>query len=153
MVDKTPILDIKPYLPPYDVIPNVICADWVINAPVKVNSSRTNTSHIILIQKVNVVWNEIAIQQLTEFVENKKLIFYQDLSELKSVIEEILCQDPRSVVWRKIKEEKYGFRIDILNIFCNFEISNEPNENGEELNLQNVNIMEIQDWSEKYNWN
>jgi tRNA (Thr-GGU) A37 N-methylase len=36
LVDGTPIIDIKPYLPPYDIIEGATYPSWIENAPIKV---------------------------------------------------------------------------------------------------------------------
>jgi len=123
LIDGTPILDIKPYVPEYDLIPNSISPDWIKQPPRAPLKSVTFTTEVDKI--------------LEEFLPI--LEFYDNLLDLKCAIQEILILDPRSTFFRKKNAlDVYGFCIDNLNILCTFT--------DEGL----VSVIGAEDWSSRY---
>lgn len=109
LIDGTPILDIKPYIPFYDSIPQATTPEWVVESP------RSPFKQI--------TWSTQALQQLTSLVE--KLEFYDNLEDIQQTIEQTLTPDIRSTHQRNISKENqnnnksYSFRLD--NLFIIFE--------------------------------
>ncbi|PRP80634.1 wee1-like protein kinase-like [Planoprotostelium fungivorum] len=129
LVDGTPVLDIKPYVPIYDSVPSAQTPEWILSPPVS---------------PLEIEYTSEALQQLQEVCDKKVLEFYKNPEELKEAITEVLTLDPRSVEWkRKLKKgvmSHYGFCIDVLNIVCGFD-GDAPSH---------AKIMRVEDWSTRY---
>lgn len=81
LVDGTPVLDVKPYVPAYDSIPDAKIPDWINESPVKPFQF--------------VLWNP----KVTSFMELEADDFLEVLEtteDLQSTIEQVLIQDIRS---------------------------------------------------------
>jgi tRNA-Thr(GGU) m(6)t(6)A37 methyltransferase TsaA len=101
LIDGTPVLDIKPYIPKYDIIPEAVTrADWV------------DTPSTVL----NVVFTDEAINLLSNLVYLCPKLD-KDEEKVKAVITEMLLADPRSV-YRKEKHmnKPFGFLLEGINI-------------------------------------
>jgi tRNA (adenine37-N6)-methyltransferase len=94
LVDGTPVLDIKPYVPTYDAVPSDVCTvpDWVADGlstarPVQFTESAENELH-------NIVWNH---SNSLEFYGNDSSLTNDTVYDsIKACIEEILATDVRS---------------------------------------------------------
>lgn len=99
MIDGTPVLDIKPYMPTIESKPDAK-EGWSATVP-----ERT----------VTCTWEPQALADLT-------IQFGQDQDTAKAAIESILSLDPRPVVYRGTRENpnpytsQYGFRFESANI-------------------------------------
>lgn len=99
LVDGTPILDIKPYLPSADAVLEAR-AGWTGDRPLRT---------------IEVVFSEEAERGLEKF-------FIEDASRARRAICEILELDPRPVFYRGTDEKPnpytdvYGFRFDDFNV-------------------------------------
>ena len=97
VIDGTPVLDIKPYIPYSDSIPTAKAA-WAAETPP---------------QNLNIEWTTNAIEELKSL---------SDFDETKPLAEAILRMDPRPGFYRGTKARPnpymstYGFRIKNLNI-------------------------------------
>jgi len=102
LIDGTPVIDIKPYIPQYDAIPEATTPPWITAASSPLTS---------------VVFSEKSLQLLEEFLP--KLKHFKNLDELRKTIEDLLLSDIRSV-YRKQKcaDELFGFHLDNLNVQC-----------------------------------
>lgn len=156
MLDSTPVLDIKPYIPEYDY-PKKRSANSSPNTPIKSREEpEGEEDHIdddanaISLQSTSledddeikvpswitttsntleVIFSENSLQQICEMNINQKSI------------EEILKQDPRSVYVReKYLSQIYSFQIDGKNVICRFD-----DKNRTVTVLQIRNIMEMND--------
>lgn len=156
MLDSTPVLDIKPYIPEYDY-PKKRSANSSPNTPIKSREEpEGEEDHIdddanaISLQSTSledddeikvpswitttsntleVIFSENSLQQIREMNINQKSI------------EEILKQDPRSVYVReKYLSQIYSFQIDGKNVICRFD-----DKNRTVTVLQIRNIMEMND--------
>jgi tRNA-Thr(GGU) m(6)t(6)A37 methyltransferase TsaA len=111
LVDGTPVLDIKPYIPSYDSIKDAIVPNWIQDSVVK--------------SLKDVFWTEDAMKQLTQFVENKTLEYYDNFDDIKNVISDIVKLDIRSSHQRNqansLELQQYNFRIDILKVNFTFD--------------------------------
>jgi tRNA-Thr(GGU) m(6)t(6)A37 methyltransferase TsaA len=128
LVDKTPILDIKPVIPRYDCVPaiNAAVPDWI-----------GEDKYVTTIERENIIWSEEAVQQLKEIVDLKKMIYYETFDEISEAIIQVLQTDPRPVYVRKKSMEKlYGFRIDVINVRCSVS------------ERDRIEIVEIELWEE-----
>lgn len=103
LIDGTPILDIKPYVPNYDALPNAVDSSLWIGASSEVQ---------------NVNFEQAALDNLHNLAQFCDL-FDHDASKIRLAIEETLLADPRSV-YRKQKcaTKSFGFRLDKLSIQC-----------------------------------
>ena len=81
LVNGTPILDVKPYIPQYDSLPNAVSPNWITEAP------RAKLDKVSFTPQ--------AESQLRDMIP--KLRFYNSYDEITQAIEELLVQDPRSV--------------------------------------------------------
>jgi len=147
LVDRTPIIDLKPYIPCYDAIPGAFTPLWI-------DSERS----------VSVIRVEIAASAESELqMLLPKLHFFESFEDIRAAIIEVLTLDPRSIFWREsCSDRRYGFCIDCLNICCEFSpmdtnLNTSGNCNGESDLRRNkgnqyfvAHVVEIQDWSHKY---
>ena len=93
LLDQTPILDIKPYVP---------YSDAIVDA--QAGYAQTEPS-----RQKQVSFAEHALTQLGHY--------HKDHPELKTLIEQVLCQDPRPAYKQgKIDEKQYGMQLYQLNI-------------------------------------
>lgn len=119
LVDGTPILDLKPYLPSSDCLPSAL-SGWT--------GSKAE-------RQIRVVFTEKAESDLVRLVGPERV------SRFRSAISELLELDPRPVFYRGTPEnpnpytDLYGFRFDDLNIV--YRMSEATAE-----------ILEVQAWSE-----
>jgi len=106
LVDGTPILDVKPFLPFADTArgEEVTIAPWLQQMPTP---------------DLRVKLSDAAAAQLHELVPAMRLL--RDEEQARRAIEEVLVADPRSVHWRQQRaSEEFGFCLDTLNIVCTF---------------------------------
>jgi hypothetical protein len=84
LVEGTPVLDIKPYVPAYDSIPDATVAEWV----------RKST-----IERREVEFEQLALDQLEEIVGCCKLQHFKksESEQLRVAIHETLSVDVRSI--------------------------------------------------------
>lgn len=107
LIDGTPILDIKPYIPRYDSplpsdIPTI--AQWVENP--------TPIEKVVFEDKVEALLLEIAT----------KMPILDSVEKLKNTIGQVVLSDPRSVYRKKKCEgEPFGFHVDMANVQCRIE--------------------------------
>jgi tRNA-Thr(GGU) m(6)t(6)A37 methyltransferase TsaA len=118
LVDGTPILDLKPYLPSSDCLPQAT-AGWT--------TSRAE-------RQITVIFSPKARQNLKERVGERA-------DRFESAIRELLELDPRPVFYRGTALEPnpytdvYGFRFDDLNVIYQMAEST-------------AQVLEIQSWAE-----
>ncbi len=116
LIDGTPILDLKPYLPSSDCLPQAT-AGWTTSRPER---------------RVTVVFSTNALKDLRERVA-------QRAERFQSAIKELLELDPRPVFYRGTIAEPnpytdiYGFRFDDLNVVYRMSEST-------------AEVLEIQAW-------
>lgn len=134
MVDDTPVVDIKPYIPNYDS-PQKAQSETTSSTmrsreepegeeepevTVAVQSPQANTDNQVKVPQwvsnhkvLKVIFSDNALQQIHELKVNKKSI------------EEILENDPRSVYVReKYLSQIYDFQVDGNNVICKFDDKN-----------------------------
>ena len=99
LVDGSPVVDIKPYLPWADSLPDAQAA-WAPEAP----------------KLLPVAFTPLARQQLTEQPESQRL---------ESLISEVLAQDPRPAYQRAASDRVYGVRLAGLNVKFTYRRENE----------------------------
>ena len=90
LVDGTPVIDIKPYLPQYE-IRHEAKAGWVDETVTK---------------KINVEFDPVAEIQLADWIRES------GRNELRQVISDIIIQDPRPVIYRGFEETGGKYRQD-----------------------------------------
>jgi tRNA-Thr(GGU) m(6)t(6)A37 methyltransferase TsaA len=96
IIDGTPVFDIKPYIPQFESIPHAK-AQWVEQNPE---------------QQIVVRWADGLIGQLTNYCAHSKEIQKYQLSaeSLKELIEEVVSQDPRPLVYRGYEGQDSPYR-------------------------------------------
>eukprot|EP01132_Coremiostelium_polycephalum_P009056 gene9056-11094_t len=113
IIDGTPILDIKPYIPMYDSIQDSMVPDWVNDVG---NSSEIKQVEFTeeSISGIYHCLNTVGLNVL-----KSKSTIEEDVEKIKNLITEVLLNEPRSI-YRRTKRpfEKWGFYIDTLNIQC-----------------------------------
>ncbi|KAG9414719.1 hypothetical protein AC1031_008125 [Aphanomyces cochlioides] len=101
LVDGTPVLDVKPYVP-YDQVTSLVCPEWVAE------------KHDIVARPV--IFTNEALAQLELAMPSMR--FYSNSSELRETIEQILVLDIRSVHQKRgqASDAQFSFRIDNLRV-------------------------------------
>ena len=125
MIDGTPILDLKPYLPSYDCPLTEAEED---NSNTSKDSAGT-PSWIKMADevKLTVRFTPTAQSQLTQFSHNStdpkyRLEFMESAEELQLALIKILSADPRSVYRStKCSDRLYYFTVDKAHVTCWFD--------------------------------
>ena len=131
MINNTPILDIKPYIPNYDIpkeilvtesnvskeneeaVDVVIVPDWI-----EKNTEKADTTSC---EKISVIFTPRSSKQLS----NVKLNQLKTHQDLKEAIVDVLKEDPRSNYRReKCSDRLYYFTVDFVKITCWFDDQN-----------------------------
>lgn len=136
ILDGTPILDIKPYIPQYDspnpsISQNIQKTDQSIDS--EINETKTQPIGWVegsIVSDVSVDFTPKSLTQLTKFHpldnENKCnhcLNYLSGFEEAKNAITNLLRADPRSVYRRtKCVDRLYYFTIDSIHITSWFDI-------------------------------
>ncbi len=121
LIDGTPIVDIKPYVPYSDCIPDAICPEWIHGNE--------------LIPRENISFSERATEELAKYAPHCK--YYSSVDEVKEAIVEVLMTDPRPIYMKQKQTEKlYGFRIDRLNVRCR------------NVTVSEIEVVQIELWEE-----
>ncbi|CAG9801360.1 unnamed protein product [Chironomus riparius] len=140
MLDGTPVLDIKPYIPQYDSPQKIVSTglNSLNGTPVKTredpdgeeNENSAMTSSTSSITQINSIDDDdVKVPDWINERKYLKVIFsensQQQVKELnvnQRSIEEILQSDPRSVYVReKYLSQIYNFQIDGKNVMCKFD--------------------------------
>ncbi|EDQ87516.1 uncharacterized protein MONBRDRAFT_33342 [Monosiga brevicollis MX1] len=105
LVDGTPVLDVKPYLPFFDrPVDEVRIAPWVTEA------KRT---------ELQVQYTSAAEQQLQDVAPH--LQYFESIDEYKEAVSSILAADPRSNYRReKCADRDYAFTLDESDVWVRF---------------------------------
>lgn len=109
LVDGTPILDIKPYVP-YDALSSdmIVCPEWIRSSPK---------------DKLPKVWfHPRAVQEMQEIIRTGQVDFYSTLEELQQVLTEVLVLDIRSRHQHRGETDedvsmRYNLRFDQLSLY------------------------------------
>jgi tRNA-Thr(GGU) m(6)t(6)A37 methyltransferase TsaA len=148
MLDRTPVIDLKPYIPSYDSPQKIIkkCESESLSRPKREEpegeeeeeeaqiGAKSHASVDVKVPKwvsenkiFTVVFTENSLTQIAELGVNQKSI------------EEILQSDPRSVYVReKYLSQIYNFQIDGKNVICKFD-----DKHSTVIVLQVKNLMEM----------
>ena len=145
LIDKTPILDIKPYIPNYD-IPKEIVTESTIT---KEEDDEKAAADVVIVPdwienseeadkccKISVIFTPRSSKQLS----NVKLNQLKTHQDLKEAIVDVLKEDPRSNYRRdKCSDRLYYFTVDCVKITCWFD-QNENDETvlSEVLKIENI---------------
>lgn len=104
LINGTPVLDVKPYVPFADSVQDARVAPWLQELPTP---------------DLEVQFRPAAEAQLEQAVPSLRL--FADAAQARQALCEVLAGDPRSVHWRqKRANEEYGFSIDTLNVIATF---------------------------------
>ena len=133
IIDGTPILDIKPYIPAFDN-PNLHALVQPHPLPERkkerdlptddtsVATSYFSTPDYVkrTQDKLTIVFSSSAEEDLGYLIDNIHLLkFLNSKDAIKQAIEEILCNEPRSIYRRTSCGDKpYGFVVDNINVTC-----------------------------------
>ena len=114
LLDGTPIMDIKPYLPYVDIQPEAVCTDFT--RPEKIFS---------------VSWSQIAEEEI------KKLVSYStfEIGSLVSWISDIIAFDPRPAFKCSDDGKEYYFLFDCFDIRWHVDSSQRAEVVGVRLNV------------------
>jgi len=134
LIDGTPILDIKPYVPQYDSIVNAMVPNWMID-PSPENS----------VPRTCVRWSSLADKSLRTIFEDEKLEFFssngrtsrwltesnkqcfyenqveKEYSALRAAIQETVQLDMRSIHQKVLEQNRYSFYFDNILIHFTYE--------------------------------
>ncbi|XP_053677111.1 uncharacterized protein LOC128727245 [Anopheles nili] len=131
MVDGTPVLDIKPYIPQYDVPINVKGAEFfnLREAPdgeeTSLHGQNPSTSNIQPIPNVAVPNWVLSSSGLNVIFNSNAEAQVEELGIEKNSITEVLKADPRSVYLRtKYGSQIYTFRLGEHTVTCKFDDQN-----------------------------
>ncbi|WZN59333.1 tRNA-methyltransferase O [Chloropicon roscoffensis] len=113
LLDGTPILDIKPYVPRYDSFPGATVPAWM-DRPSEALGHRSG----VAAADVEVRFEPRALEEL-ESVSRRSGLF-RDSAAMEGTIAEVLSQDPRSRTSKKHDKQEYGFRLDNARVTCVF---------------------------------
>ena len=140
IVNGTPILDIKPYIPEYDC-PSTedksnteLSSERVTGSDVKEKVVHNNSDGVQAAKWINnkgsdltdVIFTDRASQQLEKFQNHTdseySLNFLKNSSEARRAIADILLADPRSSYRRKSCIDRlYYFTVDTIHVTCWFD--------------------------------
>ena len=126
LLDETPIIDIKPYIPSYD-------------SPQEDSTSTSNAESVVkcvtnpswttlgVHQTLNVVFTEAALQQISQFSPDAsssdfQLKYLKTAEEAIQAVKDILREDPRSI-YRKTKcqDRLYFCIVDTMHVTSWFD--------------------------------
>lgn len=120
LLDGTPVIDVKPYVPSYDAIPHARIPDWLAHAPV----TAPQTVH----------WSPAALAGLDAAAPN--LRYCTGVDDAKATLVDALRSELRSPYRRTsatAKLDVYSFYFDCLDVRCSFDDS-----------AQEITVMDIQ---------
>ncbi|KAL1496230.1 hypothetical protein AB1Y20_016193 [Prymnesium parvum] len=108
LIDGTPVMDVKPFVPFADSAVAPTVAPWLAVPPTP---------------ELSVDFTAAALAQLRALAPSLRLLRGEE--QAKQAITEVLGGDPRSVHWRQHRTDlQYGFSIDTLNVVSRFEGTN-----------------------------
>lgn len=149
MINMTPVIDIKPYIPDYDYPRKLLDISSSPSTPIKISREEPEGEEeqiddsTITVQNMSLIDENLAEVKVPKWISDPKIfkvIFSENsLQQMNEVninqksIEEILEHDPRSVYVReKYHSQIYNFQIDGKNIICRFDD-----------NLHTVTVLQI----------
>jgi hypothetical protein len=91
IIDETPVLDIKPYLPHIESIPGASCG-WV-------EQTKKNI--------IQVGWSEVALNKLSNWQNENQV---EGGVSFKTLIEQTLSQDPRPLVYKGYEGKESDYK-------------------------------------------
>uniref|UniRef100_A0A182M0S2 TsaA-like domain-containing protein n=1 Tax=Anopheles culicifacies TaxID=139723 RepID=A0A182M0S2_9DIPT len=135
MVDGTPVLDIKPYIPQYDVPVNIKEAEFLNSREApdgeeteltdKKSSASNNTQPIPAVTVPNWVLNSSSLNVIFNANAESQLQELQIEKVMGNSIVDVLKADPRSVYLRtKYGSQIYTFRLGVHTVTCKFDDQN-----------------------------
>ncbi|QDZ22565.1 TsaA-like domain-containing protein [Chloropicon primus] len=116
LLDGTPILDLKPYIPQYDSFPDAKVPDWV-NQPKSLNRAGVAAS------SVAVDFDDDVLKDLESLSLGSTL--FRDAESMRETIRGVLAADPRSRTSKKHETQDYGFKLDNVYVSCSFRQNTE----------------------------
>ena len=111
LLDGTPILDIKPYIPNYDAFVDARVPGWVGE---EAGEEAGEEEEI----EVSVTFEKRALQELRDLSSKSDL--FSDSKAMQDTIRDVLLSDPRSRISKKHTEQTYSFTLDNIYVTCNF---------------------------------
>ena len=101
LINGTPVIDIKPYIPEYDSIPSALSPEWIRRPP----REKMKALH----------WSPLAEEHLRKILP--QLRFYDTVDDIRAAIEEVAREDPRSTHW-KVQRTIIAIRIHCDALLC-----------------------------------
>ena len=121
LIDGTPILDIKPYVTPYDSVPTAEIPHWCVSKPPALNDLSLND---------RVLFDNNTIEKINHAASSNQLKFYTSGIDVRRAIVELLTSDVRPIkAYQRSKAKQNDichFRFDMLLIGF---IRHAPNDN------------------------
>ncbi|ELR16789.1 uncharacterized protein ACA1_382890 [Acanthamoeba castellanii str. Neff] len=117
LVNNTPVLDIKPYIPRYDAITDAITAEWLVELDGKQKKDgEEDEQEESGSGRLQVQMSNEAVESLQRHAHALRF-FKNDWERARRCIEEVLALDIRTLhMKRKHREGTYDVRIDVMNI-------------------------------------
>ena len=112
IVNNTPVLDIKPYIPAYDSLPDAIVPSWILEG----------------VPPLDVTFSDVALEKLEQLVP--KMRFCADFDNALLAIEEVLRLDIRSVRQGRGTTDEAGKAKDYNMFFDVLQITFETTKSG-----------------------
>lgn len=165
LVNGTPILDIKPYIPRFDSFPDARVPPWIHDPPVKKVHVRIEPFADSQLRSIFDAAADAAAPTTLLDAERKRtrLEFFASYSELRTAIDEVLSEDTRSVGLRNrinqgrtpepqeplfdpallpgwhegIDRGVHGISIDVLSLRVAFDHSTDPHT---------ICVIRVEDW-------
>lgn len=165
LVNGTPILDIKPYIPRFDSFPDARVPDWIHDPPVKKVHVRIEPFADAQLRSIfDAAADPAAATTLLDAQRQRtRLEFFTTYAELRTAIDEVLSEDTRSVGLRNrinqgrqperqeplfdpallpgwhegVDRGVHGISIDVLSLRVAFDQSTEPHT---------ICVLRVEDW-------
>jgi hypothetical protein len=134
LLDQTPIIDIKPYIPQYD-IPKTI-SDTVQDNPEELETEQDQVKVPSWISDKDKCLEVSFTPRALQSFDGLQLESLNSVKDLKEAIRDVLSEDPRSNYRRdKCSDRLYYFNVDNVKVTCWFD-----NEVAEVLKLSQCNM-------------
>lgn len=130
LVDGTPILDLKPYIPAYDAPSDhevVRVPDWIEGAGAPL---------------CTVEFTPAAVEEANAL--GSKLRLFRNADELLRAIEDVLGADPRPSYRRQAEHGRYDFECDAVRVSSSFHLIGRSRVEGEDGGIENFGRFTVE---------
>lgn len=130
LVDGTPILDLKPYIPVYDAP----CGDDVVRVPDWIEGAGAPLC--------TVEFTPSAVEQAVSL--SSQLRLFRNSDELLRAIEDVLGADPRPSYRRQDEQGRYDFECDTVRVISSFHLIGRSSVEGEDGGVANFGRFTVE---------